>query len=123
MKREELKCPVVDEYYGECEWESHPNTYYYKFEADSVMDAYEQRIKELEVENARLKTQVPVWHTFSEKKPQLRQLILVKYEPKQEYPNKQMEAILWCPMREEELKLDMLTYKEWCELPTTEESS
>lgn len=116
---------------------------YYKSEADAVMDGYEAKIKELEAkaaedyisyqrkaqkqakriaelesENERLKKQVPVWHKLSEKKPQLRQLILVKYEHKQEYPDKQMDAILWCPMREEELKLDMLTYKEWCELPT-----
>lgn len=113
MNREELKAyrPYANR-----------DGFYHKSEADSVMDAYEQRIKALEVENARLKKQVPVWHTFSETKPQLRQLILVKYEHKQEYPNKQMEAILWCPMREEELKLDMLTYKEWCEFPTTEES-
>lgn len=51
--REELKSPVVDEYYGECEWESHPNKYYFKSEADSVMDAMEARIKELEEANKR----------------------------------------------------------------------
>lgn len=38
---------------------------YIASEADSVMDAYEKRIKELEAENARLKAQVPKWHVLA----------------------------------------------------------
>lgn len=48
MKREELECPVVDEYYGEGEYERFTDKYYYKDEADKVMDALQKRIKELE---------------------------------------------------------------------------
>lgn len=46
--REELECPVVDEYFGEGEYETCTDKYYYKEDADKVMDAMEARIKHLE---------------------------------------------------------------------------
>lgn len=46
--RENLECPTLDEYFGDGEYETCTDKYYYKEDADNVMDAMEARIKHLE---------------------------------------------------------------------------
>lgn len=67
MKREELECPVVDEYYGEGEYERFKDKYYYKDEADKVMDALQKRIKELEL-------QLPKWISVKDRLPTVKDI-------------------------------------------------